>query len=248
VNARAQRLCTWSAIAFSVLFMIGWWPMAGLLPPPSPHNSARAIARFYGHNTNLLRAGLLVAMVGVAFQFPFFTAIFLQMRRIEGKVSPMAYIQLLTGTVGVFLFYVPMMLMEAAAFRPDRNPAVTQGLNDAAWIPFLGTFMLLVLQLFAIAYAVLKDSRPNPVYPRWVAYFNVWAAFGFPLASLNVFVKTGPFSWPGLFTWWIPATVYFTWFLVMMVMTFKAIAQDESEQQEVTFATAPFGQPQPAAS
>lgn len=232
MNARSQRICTWGGLVFMVLFSVGWWFLAGLMPPPSPKDSAQEVAEFYGDDTNLIRAGLLVAMFGVAFQFPFFTAIFFQMKRIEGPVAPMAYIQILTGTVGVFIFFVPMMLMEAAAFRVERDPEVTQGLNDAAWIPFLGTFMLAVIQLVAIAYAIFTDSRPDPVYPRWVGYFNIWIALGFPLASLNVFVKDGPFAWPGLFTFWIPAVVYFTWFIVMTVMTLRAIDQEEAEVRQ----------------
>ncbi|HEY1974803.1 MAG TPA: hypothetical protein VGH89_43120 [Pseudonocardia sp.] len=199
------------------------------MPPPSPSDTPAQVAAFYGHHTNLLRAGLLVAMTGVAFQFPFFTAIFFQMKRIEGPTAPLAYIQLLTGTVGVFIFFVPMMLLEAAAFRPDRDPSVTQALNDAGWIPFLGTFPLAVMQLVVIAVAIFKDRRPEPVYPRWIAYFNIWVALGFPLASLNIFVKSGPFAWPGIFTFWIPATVYFAWFIVMFVWTLKAINQQERE-------------------
>lgn len=232
MNARALRLCTWGGIAFCVLFSIGWWPMAGFMPPPSPMDSPQMVADMYSRNTGLIRAGLLVAMFGVAFQFPFFTAIYFQMKRIEGTVAPMAVIQILTGTVGVFIFFVPMMLMEAASFRPDRDPAVTQGLNDAAWIPFLGTFMLAVIQLAAIAYAVFHDTSSRPVYPRWIGYFNIWVALGFPLASLNVFFKTGPFAWPGLFTFWIPATVYFAWFIVMAVYTFKAIDAEQSEEAD----------------
>jgi len=229
MDAKAQRLCTWGGIAFCVLFSLGWWPMAGFMPPPSPMDTPQMVADMYGHNTNLIRAGLLVAMFGVAFQFPFFTAIFFQMKRIEGATFPMAVIQILTGTVGVFIFFVPMMLMEAASFRPDREPAVTQGLNDAAWIPFLGTFMLAVIQLAAIAYAIFHDKRQQPVYPRWIAYFNIWVALGFPLASLNVFFKQGPFAWPGLFTFWIPATVYFAWFIVMAIYTLKAINSEQAE-------------------
>jgi hypothetical protein len=171
-------------------------------------------------------------MFGVALQFPFFTAIFYQLKRVEGERAPMAVVQLLTGTVGTFIFFVPMMLMEAASFRPDRDPAVTQGLNDAAWIPFLGTFMLAVVQLVAIAYVIIGDESSSPVYPRWLGYFNIWAALGFPLASLNVFFKQGPFAWPGLFTFWIPATVYFAWFIVMTVMTLKAINQEQTERAE----------------
>jgi hypothetical protein len=236
MDAKAQRLCTWGGIAFCILFSLGWWPMAGFMPPPSPMDTPQMVADMYGRHTNLIRAGLLVAMFGVAFQFPFFTAIFYQMKRIEGARSPMAIIQILTGTVGVFIFFVPMMLMEAASFRPDRDPAVTQGLNDAAWIPFLGTFMLAVIQLAAIAYAIFHDKSQHPVYPRWIAYFNIWVALGFPLASLNVFFKQGPFAWPGLLAFWIPATVYFAWFIVMAIYTFKAITseQAESARQEAT--------------
>ena len=40
------------------------------------------------------------------------------------------------------------------------------------------------------------------------------------------FFKTGPFAWNGMFSFWIPGTLFFAWYVVMLVTISKAIDRD----------------------
>jgi hypothetical protein len=156
----------------------------------------------------------------------------MQLRRIEGSVAPLSYIQLTTGTVGTLIFGFPLMMMQAAAFRPgQRSIEVTQGLSDAAWLPFVGLISLAIVQNVAIAVAIFNDTRPDPVFPRWLGYFNIWVALGFVPGGFTVFFKAGPFAWDGVFAFWVPLVVFSVWSVVMLVALLKAIGQEEREQQ-----------------
>ncbi|MHB8695126.1 MAG: hypothetical protein ACYDHH_28160 [Solirubrobacteraceae bacterium] len=45
------------------------------------------------------------------------------------------------------------------------------------------------MELLAIAGAILQDHSPHPVFPRWVGYFNIWAAISFTPVVLLIFFK-----------------------------------------------------------
>ena len=46
-------------------------------------------------------------------------------------------------------------------------------------------------------------------------------------SSVIPFFKIGPFAWNGLVGFWIPATVFGLWMLVMWWVTLKAIDKDD---------------------
>ncbi|WP_445187309.1 hypothetical protein ACTXG6_09070 [Pseudonocardia sp. Cha107L01] len=75
------------------------------------------------------------------------------------------------------------------------------------------------------------------MYPRWTAYFNVWAAVLFLPGGLAYFFRTGPFAWNGVFAFWVAASTFFLWLLVMTWLTIAAIDTEPST-----------GQPGPAAA
>lgn len=232
MNRRMQELCAWCGPAAIVLFLIGYWFMAGLVPPPSPNWSAVHIQHFWGHHTDLKRAGLLVVVFAAALTGPFAAAISTQMKRIEGTYSPLTYSQLGLGMLGVLVFWAPMFAMQAAAFRSHRDPQITQALNDLAWLPFVGTWALALLQNIAIALAVFKDTEER-VFPRWLGWFNIWVGITFLGSSLLYYFKSGPFAWNGLFPFWIPLVAYTAWFFVLTPMLLRAIRQQEGELDEV---------------
>src|SRR6516165_8017313 len=82
MSRRARQLCLWSGPAFMAVFLFGFWVIAGLVPPPSPHDSALKIAHLYQQNTNGIRLGLLITMIAAALSVPFGALIAVHMKRI----------------------------------------------------------------------------------------------------------------------------------------------------------------------
>lgn len=226
MNTKNQMFCAWCGVAAMVLFMVSFWFIAGLIPPPSPHETARQIQHLWADHTNLKRLGLALTMVAAALTGPFVAVISVQMRRIEGEYSPLAYAQLGLGMLGVLLFIIPTFLMQAIAFRPHRDPSQMLLLNDAAWLPFVGAFSPAVVQGLMIALAIFKDKQEK-VFPRWLGYFNIWVILLFLPGILIYFFKSGPFAWNGLICFWLPLCVFGTWFFVMFAMLRRAIRNQE---------------------
>jgi hypothetical protein len=76
-------------------------------PPTSPHQSAASIASFLGAHRTSIRLGLMLMAFGAAFLGPFLAEITVQMKRTEGRYSPLAYAQLALGAIFVLEFIVP---------------------------------------------------------------------------------------------------------------------------------------------
>jgi hypothetical protein len=227
-NPGAQRLFAWSGPAFIVILGIGLWSLAGVIPPPSPSHTAGEIAAFYRAGTGSIRLGLQVAMVGTALLVPFTIVIFQQMRRMEGSDAPWAYLQLCGGIAGMFLFITPYMVLQGGIFRVQENsPETLRTVNDIVWVMFVSPFSLFFLQLLAIGVCTLRQRAPEPVFQRWVGYFNLWCSLVFCAGFAVPFFKTGPLAWDGLFVWWIPLTVLTAWVLVMAWVVLRAVSGQE---------------------
>ncbi len=223
MNTNSQLACAWCAIAFAALFTIGLWPLAGFLPPMSPNLTADEIAAIYQGNTLPIRVGALLMMLSAGFMCPFVAVVATQMKRIEGSPSILTYAQISGGSVSVVVFIVATVCWTAAAFRPERSPELIQLLNDVGWIFLLMTFATFVVQDFAVGFTILGDKSSDPTFPRWLGFYNLWVGVLFIPGGLLTFFKTGPFAWNGLFVWWIPFLVFFSWYIVMFVMLRGAI-------------------------
>jgi hypothetical protein len=150
-----------------------------------------------------------------------------QMRRIPGVHTTVIYSQLAAGAFGCLTYLVPAMLFAATAFRPDRDPAATQLLNDLSWIMLVMPWPPFMAQNFSFAFAILCDKRPKPLFPRYVAYVNIWAPIVFTPALCLPFFKTGPLAWNGIFVIWIPAFVFIAQFIVNTTALLKAVKDEE---------------------
>lgn len=166
--------------------------------------------------------------------FGAFTAsIAAQMRRMENRTTPvLTYTQLAAGIASMLLFIIPALVWTVAAYRPERSPEITQALNDIGWFFFVMPFVLAFLQNLAIGFAVLGDRKSHPVFPRWLGYFNFWLALLYVPGCLVTFFKSGPFAWNGLLAFWVPASVFGSWFLVMSIYVMKAARQQAVEFSE----------------
>jgi len=117
------------------------------------------------------------------------------------------------------------MIWSTAAFRPGEwAPELVQAFNDFGWICFLWGWVPFVTWYMTTGVAILCDTdRTDPVFPRWSGYLSLVLGLGQSSASFLIFTKTGPFAWDGLFSWWLPATEFFIWFVVITGLTTKAI-------------------------
>jgi hypothetical protein len=230
VNTRVQMASAWCAIIFMVVFALGFWVLAGFIPPPSPALSPAQITRQFQGNTTGIRVGMLLMEFGAALLLPWGGAIAVQMKRIEGRHTVLTYTRIMAGSLFVLEFIYPIMFWLVAAFRPHQSSLVLQHFNDLAWLTFLGVVTTAIVQVFVIGIITMRDKRPKPVFPRWFAYFNFWCGTLFCPASLIVFFHHGAFAWNGFVSWWMVAVVFFTWMLVMTIMLMRAIRHQEAEE------------------
>lgn len=232
-SAPVQRAMAWCGLAFVVVYGAGIL-IAGFIPPPSPQDNAAEISRFFAENTGRIRTGTLLMMLGAAFAIPFFAVLTLQMRRIEGRFSGLCLAQLLAGGIAVWVFTLPPIIFAVAAFRPGQDENVTQMLNDLGWFLFVWNLGTVTCQAVIIAVAILSDRAADigggaPVFPRWVAYLNLWVAIGFLPGALLTYFKTGIMAWDGLLAFWLAATLFFAWILVLFWSTLRAVNREARE-------------------
>lgn len=225
MNSKSQLFCAWCGIGFLLLFTAGWWFLARFLPPPAPSLDAAEVAAIYQQHTGGIRFGLVLAMIAAALTAPWVAVIAIQLRRIEGNTPALAHTMLVAGAVGVLVLLLPTLLWTTAAFRPERGADLVMLLNDLGWLLFVMTFSPFFIQNLVIGLAILGDKGAEPVFPRWLGYFNIWVAILFVPGGLVTFFKTGPFAWNGLLAFWLPLVVFFIWFLIMFAALLSAIRQ-----------------------
>lgn len=229
IYPKTQRVCAWSGI-LSVMLFFAAFLLAGFIPPPGPYMTEAEVVAMYQQNTTGIRLGMGLMLLSSGFYLPFSGVIATQMKRIEGDETPLlTYIQLAAGTFAAITYFLPALLFIVTSFRPERAPELTFLMNDLSFIVLIIPLSPFLIQYFAIGVVILRDQRKQPIFPRWLAFFNFWAAISFFTALFLPFFKTGPFAWNGLLVFWIPATLFFIWYILMAAMLLKAINRQEQE-------------------
>jgi hypothetical protein len=231
MNTRSQLLCTWSGAVYFGMFLVGFVLLARFIPPLSPLTGADEIAAIFRERTVAIRAGNMLMMLGSGLAVPFAAAIAVQLRRIEGNTPVLAYAQLGAGAFTGVITLIPAMIWTLMAFRPERDPETLLLLSDAAWIWLVMPVISVVIQCLVVGMAVLSDRSAIPVYARWVGYFNLWLAFLLLPGALITFFKSGPFAWNGVFTFWMPLSLFGLWYIVMIVVTTGVIRRQAASDR-----------------
>jgi hypothetical protein len=227
-------VCCWIT-GISVVFLgIGFFLITGYVPPPHANDTARQLAHFYVTHRTRLRIGLVITLVAWAGYGTLTAVISMQMLRIEGPRRPvLALLQALAGTAGWVCLLIPTMLLAVATFRAGQvSPQTTQTLHDLGWITAFMALTPFFVQLMAVAGAIFQDTSATPVFPRWLGYLTVWIAVSFAPGVLLIFFKTGPFSYQGLFVFWVPFLTFGAWILVMAWACHRAALTDAAPGEE----------------
>jgi hypothetical protein len=214
MNPLSQRLCAYAGFGFPVFFFIGFWLIGGLIPPMSPTMTTAEVAQFYTAHTWALRAAAAVMMFTAPLGYLWTASVAAQTAQIEGKFPVLSFAQLTTGALTFGGLFSAIVAISTAAFRPDRPAEIVNILNDQFWYWVVMIGSPAAFQGVLIGIAMLSDKSPDPTFPRWLGYLNIWfGVLAIPGATVPFF-KTGPFAWDGLFTFWTPAVVFCWWVMV----------------------------------
>jgi hypothetical protein len=221
-----QLLCAWSGPASALLAILGMVVIGGFVPPQDPSDSAQEIANFYRDNDTQILIGMVIAMTGFTLFVPFGIGVAIQTRRIEDR-PVMTYIQIACVAIAALEGVMAAFIWGAAAFRPgEMDPDITRTLNDLGWFAFLFDIPPFAVWIGAIAIAIFRDRSDPPVFPRWVAYLNLWVALLIWPAELMAFFKTGPFAFNGLLALYLPAGLFFAWLVAMSIVLMGVIKRE----------------------
>lgn len=214
--------------------------LGGFLPPPGP-STAAPIATFYRDNVDLIRAAIISLIAGGTMFIPFGAAISDRIRTVPGIGPVAASTQMGAAIATATLMMVFGSILLVAVLRPDMPDSSYQLLNHVTWMAWAGLWEPGALQAVATATAIFADKSTAPVFPRWVAWYSLFMAFGSLMGSLIPFFTSGPFAWNGFISFWVAAAVFFAWFVIILIQFIKiyrrARASDAVEQVELVAPT-----------
>lgn len=227
VAVRLQLIGLWAcpvgAVLLCAAFLVGSaWPI------PSPNHDPAYIAAFYTEHANGIRLMAVLFAASVALFLPLYAVLCVQLKRIEGA-EVLAYAQLAAGAGSTVALTIPCFFWETAAFRPDRDPMITQSWHDAAWLCLVAGIFIAAIEIAVTALAILNDEKGNPVFPRWLGYVSIFAALLLMPGPLCLWFKTGPFAWNGIFTIYLVFTAIGIWFTAVTVCLFKVVLRQRRQ-------------------
>jgi hypothetical protein len=224
------RISLLLVIAYVVLGLVGFAVMAGFWPPPGENLDAAGItAYFVRHHTGITIGMIMMAAAG-PFYMPWSVALSKIIRRIEGPMGSLSSIELMGGLLTALVTFTPATIWLTASFRiHERSPETIHTLYDFGWIFFDTTFVCSTLQSFALGVAILRDRRAQPLLPRWTAYVAFMTGIAYVPLVIMPMVRTGPFAWSGLISFWVVFVMFFVMIAVITPYAHRALRRLEAE-------------------
>jgi hypothetical protein len=236
-----ELILLWTLPAAALIWVSAFFFFPGFTPPMSPTMSADQVAAFYRDPANLPRirySMILFNWFGVCL-IPILILLVMQIRRMAHRTPIFSYCMLGCVAGGPTLFLIANVCWLLAAFRPERNPELTQMFNDFAWITFTTLVPFLIAQSVILALAIYFDDPSRSVFKRWVAHFNLLVAAALVPAAFVGLALSGPVAWDGTLSFWLKNISIAVWIVVMGVVLGQAIYRERAEspphvQQQVT--------------
>lgn len=223
IDLVVMRACVWTGIALVVMTVIGLGWLMGYAPPPRADFTAEQSLQFVQKNQVAILAGAALCTFFWSFWVTWAAPIIIYIRRME-RVPVLTYASIANVGGGAAVITTIAVSWTVMAFRAE-SALIVQTFNDLGFFLFLYTWPPFGIWMIIIAVAILRDVNDKPTFPRWVAYYNIYAALAMAPASLMGFFKTGPFAYHGALAFWLVAIDFFVWMLVMSVVMLRLIDQ-----------------------
>lgn len=233
-----ELIVFWTLPVLAVIWVSAFFLFPGFTHPMSPAMTARQVASFYRDPSN--RAGVRYSMIlfnwfGLGL-IPMLSLIVMQVKRMAHRTPVLSYCLLGCAAGGPTVYLVADLFWLLAAFDPGRPAQLTLLFNDLAWMFFTTAVPFLIGQNLIIALAVFLDDPRDPVFGRWVAWFNVGIAACLVPAAFTGLAMSGPLAWNGLLSFWLKNAAIAVWIVVMTVALGRNIhrqrAADEAKARE----------------
>lgn len=223
MRRRLQVLGAWSGVGAIGAILVGFWAVAGFLPLHAPTMDAEAIAGIYQEHSLRIRLGMVILMFGSMLFTPFGAALSDQISEFEKRTGPLSILVMFGAySFSIFGFYSGIWYL-VTAFRPERGAALTLIFSDSAWLQFVGGAALGVPLFASVAIVAFADTRPRPLYPRWIAWVTTFVLLtAIPSSQLVFFFREGPLAWNGLIGFWLPAVDLGIWLTLMAYVMLRA--------------------------
>jgi hypothetical protein len=231
MNIKGQRLLLWTAPPAVALFALAYLLFPVFSPPLSPTLTPEQVAAFFAENvTGILGVAILCNLIACSL-VPLFAVTAVQMSRTATSSSVFTYAYIICVGVGLTAFILADYCWAMAAFRPERDPQLISLLNDMAWFFFIAPVGTIIVQNLCLAVSIYLDSRPAPIFPCWVAHFNIVIAALLIPSAFTVLYKSGPLAWDGAVSFTLRLSVFAVYIAVMFIVLVRVVNRQGSEQE-----------------
>lgn len=233
MHTRGQLILLWTTPVAGALFLLAYLLFPGFSPPLSPTMTPEQVAAFYQAHVAGIRGVAIFCNIIAATLVPLFAVIAVQMLRVVNSSPVLAYSYIICAGIGITEFILADYAWGVAAFRPERDPQLISLLNDMAWFFFIAPVGTMLVQNLCLALSIYLDARAQPVFPRWVAHFNIATALLMIPGAFSILHKTGPFAWDGALAFSLRLTTFAVYVGVMFLVLLRIVKQQVEHEGAV---------------
>lgn len=225
-----ELILLWTVPAVVIIWVSAFLLFPGFTPPMSPRMPAEQVAAFYRENQSGVRYSMILFNWFCVGLIPVLILLVMQIRRMAHRTPIFSYCMLGCVAGGPTLFLIANVCWLLAAFRPERNPELTQMFNDLAWLTFTTQVPFLIGQSVILALAIYFDDPSHPVFGRWVAHFNLLIAAALVPAAFAGLTPSGPLAWDGALSFCLKNIAIAVWIVVSAVVLGQAVYRERADE------------------
>jgi len=85
------------------------------------------------------------------------------------------------------------------------------------------------VQNLCLAVSTYLDERPDPIFPRWYAHFNVVTAVLLIPSAFSILVTSGPLAWDGSVSFTLRMVVLASYLVVTFLVLLRVVDRQGDE-------------------